>query len=84
MAKKIKKQELQDLQALVGEINQIKLQLGDIEVQKHALLHKVASIEATDLKQMQDKLEEVYGKVNVNISDGSITEIKEDEPSKED
>ena len=33
---------------------------------------------------MQDKLEEVYGKVNVNISDGSITEIKEDEPSKED
>ena len=50
MAKKIKKQELQDLQALVGEINQIKLQLGDIEVQKHTLLHKAASIEATDLK----------------------------------
>ena len=51
MAKKIKKQELQDLQALVGEINQIKLQLGDIEVQKHACYFtKPLLLKATELK----------------------------------
>ena len=84
MAKKIKKQELQDLQALVGEINQIKLQIGDLEVQKHMLLHKAASIESNELKEFQEKLEDAYGKVNVSISDGSITEIEQDEPSKKD
>ena len=48
------------------------------------LLHKAASIEGNELKEFQEKLEDAYGKVNVSISDGSITEIEQDEPSKKD
>jgi len=84
MAKKIKKKELEALQGVISELNQIKLQIGDLEVSKHLLLHKAASVEGTDLKELQDKLEKEYGKVNINISDGTITEMKEDGPSKED
>lgn len=84
MAKKIKKEELKKLQGVISELNQFKLKIGDIEVQKHILLHQAATIESEDLKKIQGNLEDTYGKVSVNITDGSITEIKEDEPSKED
>ena len=84
MAKKIKKEELKKLQGVISELNQFKLKIGDIEVQKHILLHQAATIESEDLKEIQSNLEDTYGKVSIDINDGSITEIKEDEPSKED
>ena len=37
MAKKIKKQELEELQGVISKLNQIKLRIGDVEVQKHQL-----------------------------------------------
>jgi hypothetical protein len=84
MAKKIKKKELDTLQAVISELNNIKLRIGDVETQKHQLLHRAAEIESTDLKKVQDELEETYGKVSINITDGAISEIKKDESSKED
>tara|TARA_R100000541_G_C1841018_1_gene75906 strand:+ start:26 stop:280 length:255 start_codon:yes stop_codon:yes gene_type:complete len=82
MAKKIKKKELDALQAVISELNNIKLRIGDVETQKHQLLHRAAEIESTDLKKVQDELEETYGKVSINITDGAISEIKEDESDK--
>tara|TARA_R110002073_G_C9176782_1_gene555991 strand:+ start:71 stop:325 length:255 start_codon:yes stop_codon:yes gene_type:complete len=84
MAKKIKKQELEELQGVIGKLNQIKLKIGDVEVQKHQLLHQAAIIESEELKKVQDDLENTYGKVSINVTDGSIDKIKEDEPSKKD
>lgn len=84
MTKKIKKKELDTLQAVISELNNIKLRIGDVETQKHLLLHKAAELEGTDLKKVQDELEETYGKVSINITDGTISEIKKDESSKED
>ena len=84
MAKKIKKQELEELQGVIGKLNQIKLSIGDVEVQKHQLLHQAAIIEYEELKKIQDDLENTYGKVSINVTDGSIEKIKEDEPSKKD
>ena len=84
MAKKIKKKELDTLQAVISELNNIKLRIGDVETQKHLLLHKAAELETTDLKKVQDELEETYGKVSINITDGTISEIDKDESSKKD
>jgi len=42
------------------------------------LLHQIAEVQK-GLKDMQDKLEEEYGKVNVNITDGTIAPIEEEE-----
>lgn len=82
MAKKIKKKELDTLQAVISELNNIKLRIGDVETQKHLLLHKAAELEGTDLKKVQDELEETYGKVSINITDGTISEIDKDESDK--
>ena len=38
--------------------------------------------EQTKLNDLSKTLEEVYGKVNININDGSITPIKEEEQPK--
>ena len=79
MAKKIKKDELTKLQDLVKNYNQHQLKLGELEVEKHGLLHSVSNVQQ-DLQKFQDKLRETYGDVSIDINDGKIAE---NEPSKE-
>jgi hypothetical protein len=81
--KKIEKEELDNVQKIISKLNGFKLELGNIENAKHKILHELAEIEKSELGEIQKELEEKYGKVNVNLSDGTITEV-EDEPSKED
>ena len=82
---KISEEQLKELQGHVGKINQAQLQLGGLESQKHSLLHAIANMQ-TELTEFQNKLEEEYGKVSVNIQDGSIAPLPEnveDEANKE-
>ena len=74
---KISEEHLKDFQGKVNTINQAQLQLGGIESQKHALLHNIAGTQA-ELSEFQKTLEEEYGKVSINIQDGSITEIPQE------
>ena len=78
MSKKITEEQLKSIQNLVGQINNSQIQIGQLETQKHTLLHQIAEIQKM-LKDNQDKLEKEYGKVNVNIQDGTITPIEEKE-----
>ena len=78
---KIKKEELEKLQGIVKELNKIQSQLGSIELQKHGLLHESAGLQ-DGLKKLQDELEEEYGKVSINIQDGTIKQ-PEDESNQE-
>ena len=78
MSEKITEEQLKSIQDLVGQINNGQLQIGQLETQKHALLHQIAEVQKM-LKDNQDKLEKEYGKVNVNIQDGTITPIEEEE-----
>lgn len=77
---KIKTEELEALQKVVGNINNLQMQIGGVEAQKHDLLHAIAN-ENNELQKIQKDLEETYGKVSVNLQNGEITE---DEPNKED
>jgi len=78
MSEKITEEQLKSIQDLVGQINNGQLQIGQLETQKHALLHQIAEVQKI-LKDNQDELEKEYGKVNVNIQDGTITPIEEQE-----
>ena len=78
----ITEDQLKNLQNLINEINKIQLSIGQLEVQKAKLLSGVNQLEGK-LKEMQDELEKEYGKVTVNIQDGSIKPI-EDEADKKD
>jgi len=78
MAKnKITKEELKNLQELVGKLNQAASQLGNIEMQKHDMLHASAQLKV-DLEHMQNALKETYGLVNINLTDGTYVAGKED------
>ena len=74
---KISEEHLKELQGHVGKINQAQLQLGGLESQKHSLLHAVVNMQ-TELTEFQNKLEEEYGKVSINIQDGTIAPLPEE------
>ena len=75
---KIKEEELKSLQEKVGIQQNLQLQVGQLELQKFFLLNSAAKNQQ-DLSEEQKKLEEEYGKVNINLQDGSYEEIQEKE-----
>ena len=83
MAKKIKKAELEKIQASVSKMNEIKMELGNIEAAKHRLLHSLADVENKDFGEIKKELEEKYGKVNINVTDGTITELQDESDKKD-
>ena len=75
---KITAEQLEKLNGFVNALNNGVMQLGAIEKQKHELLHQVAQVEG-ELRGFQKELEDEYGKISINIQDGSYTEVVEDE-----
>ena len=73
---KISEKHLTELQGHVNRINSAQLQLGQLTSQKHGVLMAIPQLQ-TQLKTFQDKMEEVYGKVSINIQDGTFQEIPE-------
>ena len=74
---KISQEHLEELQKSVSNINQVALQIGNLELQKHSLLHQGVEMQG-DLQKFQTKLEDKYGKVSINIQDGSFKPIEEE------
>ena len=75
---KIKDEQLKQLQDQVNTINQNQLQIGNLETQKHSLIHNGVELQ-NQLKGIQDELEKEYGKVTINISTGEYEDIKKEE-----
>ena len=73
---KISEKHLTELQGHVNKINQAQLQLGQLTSQKHGVLNAIPQLQV-ELKTFQDTMEEVYGKVSINIQDGTFKEIPE-------
>jgi F0F1-type ATP synthase alpha subunit len=78
MSQKITDEQLKDLQEKVGVIQQLQTQIGNIEGQKHILLHQLVSSQE-NLQELQKSLEEEYGKVSINIQDGTYEAIPEEQ-----
>ena len=80
---KIKEEELKSLQESQSQLNQIVNQMGvlskqkvNIDKQEKSLLEQLSEVETKQL-ELKKELEEQYGKVSVNLEDGSYEEIKE-------
>jgi|TARA_B110000881_G_C18042215_1_gene255529 archaellum component FlaC len=71
---KITDEELRDLQGIINELNKAQLSIGQLETQKANIISSINGIQ-TNLKEMQDSLETVYGKVSINIQDGTLSEL---------
>ena len=83
MSKTIKTEELSKLQNLTTILKTTQTQIGTVEVQKHTLLHRFDLL-SQELNKFKSELQESYGKININIEDGSYEIIKEDESNTED
>ena len=77
MSKKLKKGELQSLQDSVNQLNNLQIQIGGLEAQKHELLHSMDKAKQ-DLSVVQKELEDKYGQVSVDIKTGEIKENESD------
>jgi len=78
MKKEVTKEELQKLQESVNKINNLQMQIGGLEAQKHETLHELSGATQA-LQSIQKELEDVYGKVSVNLQTGEISEITDSE-----
>ena len=76
--KKIKDEQLEELQGKLKMIDGIRMQVGTLENQKFAYLNQMAVVQQ-ELQKMQNDLQVEYGKVSINVTDGTITEIPEEE-----
>ncbi len=72
---KIKDEQLERIQSIQKELSETLNSIGYLESQKHALLHKIKSINEDD-QRIKAELEEEYGSVNINVEDGTYTEIE--------
>tara|TARA_R100000734_G_C3291429_1_gene83221 strand:+ start:226 stop:459 length:234 start_codon:yes stop_codon:yes gene_type:complete len=74
---KITKQELEAVTSIKKELDGLVSEIGVIETQKHALLHKVAEVNESLAKEKKS-LEEAYGKISIDLETGEYTEITEE------
>ena len=79
----ITEEQLKAIQEVVSPINQIQMELGRMETQKHAMLHQITKLQES-LQEEQVALEKEYGKVNINIQDGTIQYPEDEQADKED
>ena len=81
MENKITKEELDVAVKHQEDLQKVILDLGVIETKKHAMLHKVADINL-EIEEFKKVLEEKYGHVNINLEDGTYTEVEDEEDKK--
>lgn len=76
----ISDEQLTKLQKIVQAINKLKMDIGQVEAQKHNMLHTLTQGNE-ELNKIQSEIKDEYGEnIDVNINDGSIR-YNEDEPS---
>jgi hypothetical protein len=73
---KIKEEQLKTVQEQQTKLNNILSQIGIIETNKHGLLHEVAGLNK-EIEDYKAVLEKEYGAVNINLENGTYTEIEE-------
>jgi len=75
-AKKLTKEELEKVTGAVSQMNQLKINLADLDLQKMQL-YKVFEQFSENLSTEQKALEEKYGDVSIDIVTG---EMKDNAP----
>tara|TARA_R110002020_G_scaffold120837_1_gene275159 strand:- start:442 stop:717 length:276 start_codon:yes stop_codon:yes gene_type:complete len=81
VSKAITKKELESITINQTGVQKILLDLGSLEAQKSEVIKEYEKYSVT-LEQIKTKLEEKYGQVNINLRDGTYTEIEKKEEVK--
>ena len=74
---KIKQEELKTIQEQQKKLNELVHNIGLLESQKHGLLHDIAGVNKS-IEEYKTVLEKEYGAININVEDGTYTNIEKD------
>ena len=74
---KITEEQLSKIQGQQKELNGILHEVGVLEAQKHGLLHQFAGVNK-EVEELKSELENEYGAININVEDGTYTEIEKE------
>ena len=80
---KVTDEQLKKLQEIVGAMNGATTRVGQIETQKHAVLHDL-TLMRKDLVEKKVDLEKESSKVNINTQDGTIQYPEDEQANTED
>ena len=75
-SEKVTDKQLEKVQTTVNNINRTQLEIGNLEVKKHEMMHGVAGFR-DELTSLQREFEKEYGTFDINIQDGTINYPKE-------
>ena len=80
---KITDQQLEKVQHAVNSLNRMQLEIGNLEVKKHEMMHQVSGLRE-NLAILQGEFEKDYGTFDINIQDGTINYPENGEADKKD
>ena len=78
---KISDEHLKEMQEIVNVINNVQFKVGQLEGQKHNLLHELG-LSQKKIIDLQNVLQKEYGSFDINITDGTINWPKEEKNEK--
>ena len=58
------------------DLNALLTNIGILESQKHGFLHQIADVNKL-IEEFKEELQKEYGAININLADGSYTEVEE-------
>ena len=78
---KISDEHFKEMQEIVNVINNVQFKVGQLEGQKHNLLHELG-LSQKKIIDLQNVLQKEYGSFDINITDGTINWPKEEKNEK--
>ncbi len=74
---RIEDKELELIREQQTKLSQIKQDLGTLEIRKNEVINVFLDVNK-EVEETKAKLEKKYGRVNINLDDGTYSEIEEE------
>jgi len=75
VVKQITQEQLEKVVSQQKDLQTLLTNIGILESQKHGFLHQLGELNKA-IEEFKGELEAEYGAVNINLEDGSYTEIE--------
>jgi predicted nucleic acid-binding Zn-ribbon protein len=77
VVKQITQEQLEKVVNQQKDLQGLLTNIGVLETQKHGFLHQIADVNKA-IEEFKTELQDQYGPININLEDGSYTEIVEE------
>jgi hypothetical protein len=74
---KITNEELETIKAQQSTLQTLIYDIGLLQTQQHSKLHEIAQVNE-GINEHKTLLEKKYGSININVEDGTYTEIEKE------